>query len=206
MRQRLVPFAFLALAALPVAAQEAATEAPAETPAEADQAPAAAAPAAPAGPPTSREEAQVGQPYVVETFTDWTVRCIRLDQPEDLCEMHQPLFDDSGTRTAEINIFPLDRGDQVVAGGTVVTPLETLLPEGVRMSVDGGETRVYPFTFCNRVGCVAQVGFRGTEVDQFRRGRSALVQIVPLAAPDQTVALQMSLSGFTAAFEALRGQ
>jgi invasion protein IalB len=229
MRSVLVTAALLgALAGVPVLAQDAtapaadaatpapapgATETPPEAPAESADAPAseaapessaeatAAAPA-PRQPPTSRDQVGFGEAYIRDQFADWMVRCIKLDQQDDLCEMHQPLNDPDGTRTAEFNLFPLERG-QIAAGGTIVSPLETILTEGVRLSIDGGEVKVYPFTFCNRVGCVAQVGFLETELNQFRRGRTSVIQIVPLAAPDQTVLLTVSLSGFTAAYASL---
>jgi len=69
------------------------------------------------------------------------------------------------------------------------------------LTIDSGEARRYPFTFCNAAGCVARVGFTQAEVDQLKRGISARLRLVPAAAPDQEVLLTMSLSGFTAAFD-----
>lgn len=152
--------------------------------------------------PTSREEVEVGEAYRQGVYTDWTVRCIKRDQAEDICEMRQPLNDDGGSRTAEISVFPVGEG-QLTAAGTIVTPLETLLTQGVSLAVDGAEARRYPFTFCNRVGCVAQVGFTQEAVDALKRGATATLSIVPLVAPDQVVSLDVSLSGFTAAFDSL---
>lgn len=204
------------LTVLPASAQTAdsapaGTEAPAptsepETAPEAAEAPIAPQATSPTPPqqqiPTSREDAQVGQTYIAGQFTDWVLRCIRIEQPNDICELHQPLSDSDGTRTAEINIFPLNQG-QAIAGGTIVTPLETLLTENVRMSVDGGEVRAYPYSFCNRVGCVSQIGLTQADLDSFRRGASARVAVVPLAAPDKVVSLSISLSGFTAGYQAM---
>ncbi|WP_168201265.1 invasion associated locus B family protein [Qingshengfaniella alkalisoli] len=152
--------------------------------------------AAPTGP-------QQGQTYVKETFTDWQLRCVTLDEVEDPCEVHQTLSDESGTRTAEINIFPLPDTAQVPAGATIVTPLNTLLPEGVSFTIGNAQGKRYPFTFCNQIGCVAQLGLTEAEVNNMKAGSEAHVQIVPMAAPDRTVDLQVSLSGFTAAFDAV---
>ena len=98
-------------------------------------------------------------------------------------------------------MFPLPEGQEAVAGATIVAPLETLLTANLTLSVDGTAARRYPFTFCNRAGCVARVGFTAEEVAQFKRGNSAQLSIVPAAAPDQTVDLAISLSGFTAGFD-----
>jgi invasion protein IalB len=48
------------------------------------------------------------------------------------------------------------------------------------------------------------MGFTEAEVAQFRAGALATLIIVPVAAPDQQVRLEVSLSGFTAGYEALR--
>lgn len=191
----------LAIASGPTVAQEQSTEttetAPAATATE--DTTTATGDAATA---TPRDAAQEGEPYLVDSFTDWALRCVRIDNIDDPCEIHQALNDTGGVRTAEINIFPLVDG-QVAAGATIVTPLETLLPRGVRMSVDGGQVKEYPFTFCNRVGCVAQVGFTSEEIESFKRGSKGVVSIFPVAAPDQVVNLDLSLAGFTAAFTAI---
>jgi len=50
-------------------------------------------------------------------------------------------------------------------------------------------------------GCVARVGFTEAEVTQFKRGARATLRLVPAAAPDQNVTLDISLIGFTAGYE-----
>lgn len=153
--------------------------------------------------PLSRADAQPGQAYQLGSYGDWEVRCLRLESAEgDPCEMHQLLRGPEGNATAEINLFLLDR-DDVPAGATIVTPLETLLPRGLRVSIDGDEAKTYPFQLCNRQGCVAQIGFTPDELAAMRAGTRAEVVIHPAAAPDTPVPLTVSLSGFTAAQEAL---
>jgi len=153
--------------------------------------------------PESRAAAQPGQAYLLGTFDAWEVRCLRVeDAAGDPCEMHQLLRGADGNATAEINLFLLDR-DDVPAGATLVTPLETLLTQGLRFSVDGGEAKTYPFQLCNRQGCVVQVGFTPEEIAAMKAGSQAAVTIRPAAAPDTPVRLTVSLAGFTAAHEAL---
>jgi len=62
--------------------------------------------------------------------------------------------------------------------------------------------RTYPYTFCNSAGCVARVGFTTEEVNQFKRGNAATLRMVPAAAPEDEVILNISLTGFTAGYEA----
>jgi invasion protein IalB len=78
-----------------------------------------------------------------------------------------------------------------------------VLTQGLVLSVDGAAERRYPFSFCNEGGCVARVGFTAQEVEGFRRGNAAQLSLVPAVAPDETVTLTISLSGFTAGYEAV---
>ena len=141
--------------------------------------------------------------YVKDTFSDWKLLCIRVADRTDPCELYQLLRDQDGNPVAEVTMFA-DSGDpQVVAWATVVTPLETLLTENLRLAVDDGEARIYRFLFCRTIGCFSQLGLTDDEIGQFRQGAVATVTIVPAAAPDRAVDLDMSLSGFTAGWNAL---
>ncbi|MBS1303668.1 invasion associated locus B family protein [Loktanella sp. SALINAS62] len=178
-----------------------ATEAPAEAPA-ASQDPASDEPAAVADDGALR----VGQPYIREEFGDWSLRCLKSEDDVDPCQLYQLLQDEDGNAVAEVSLFPLPDGGDAAAGATIVVPLETLLTQNLRVTIDAGEPKVYPFTFCNEAGCVARVGFTAAEVTQLQRGNTAVVRMVPAAAPDQEVLLDMSLSGFTAGFNSVNEQ
>lgn len=148
-------------------------------------------------------EAQVGQTYVAEEHGDWQMRCVKSEDGKDPCQLYQLLEDEEGNSVAEFSIFNLPEGQQAVAGATVVTPLETLLTAELRLQVDAGQARRYPYSFCSQIGCFARIGFTAGEVDAFKAGSAVTVAIVPAAAPDEVVALKMSLSGFTAGWTAL---
>ncbi|KKL20651.1 hypothetical protein LCGC14_2453340, partial [marine sediment metagenome] len=119
------------------------------------------------------------------------------------CQLYQLLNDGDGNSVAEISMFGLPAGREVAAGATVITPLETLLTQQISMSVDGGQVKRYPFTFCAGNGCFSRIGFTSQEVAQFKRGANAKLVIVPAAAPDQKIELTVSLSGFTAGYDAV---
>ncbi len=163
--------------------------------------------------PTGADTLNMGEPaegdegpgtsYTAESFGDWQQRCVRTADGSDPCQLYQLLRDDNGNAVAEMSIFPLPAGRQAAAGSTIITPLETLLTRDVRLSVDGGQVRRYPFDFCAQQGCIARVGFTQGEVDQFRRGAAGTLTIVPAAAPDQTIDLTISLNGFTAGYDAV---
>jgi len=144
----------------------------------------------------------LGAVYVEATFTDWEMRCIRSEAEVDPCQLYQLLDDGNGNPVAEINIFPLPAGQEAAAGATVITPLETLLTQQLAMSVDGSQPKKYPFSWCSEVGCFARLGFADADIAIFKKGVSANLTIVPVAAPDQKVNLKVSLKGFTAAYDA----
>lgn len=139
--------------------------------------------------------------YIKETFNDWALQCIEVPEGGDVCQMYQLLKDANGSNVAEVSIFQLANGGRAVAGGTFVVPLETLLTQKLSISVDGGAERRFDFSFCAPVGCYARVGFTGEDIQRFKAGAKAVVTIVPALAPDQKVNVDMSLSGFTAAFD-----
>ena len=154
------------------------------------------------GEPVS-DEPQLGERYSAQTFGDWDLACVRTSAESDPCSILQILTDEQGNPTAEVSIFRLEGAGQAVAGGTIVVPLETLLTAQVTVAVDDETAKRYNFTFCNPLGCIAQVGFTQEDIDAFKRGNEAVVTIVPAPAPDQVVELTMSLTGFTAAFDAV---
>jgi len=146
----------------------------------------------------------VGRTYVKEAFGDWELRCIRTEDGKDPCQLYQLLSDQNDNAVAEINIFTVSGGGDAVAGANIITPLETLLTANLRLAVDGGNAKVYPFAFCRRMGCFARVGLTQAEIDQFQKGVEGKILIVPAAAPDQQVVLGVSLAGFTAGWKSLQ--
>lgn len=146
---------------------------------------------------------QPGVTYIDEVFDDWERKCVFNPDGVDPCQLYQLLKDGDGQATAEITVMRLPEGGQAAAGATVVVPLQTLLTQQLTISIDGGQTKRYPFRFCTTVGCFAQLGLTEGEISSFKRGANATITIVPAAAPDAKVDLAVSLSGFTAGFESL---
>lgn len=145
----------------------------------------------------------IGSTYTAETFGSWEQRCVKTQDGSDPCQLYQLLKDDSGNAVAEISMFGLPAGQEAVAGATVIAPLETLLTADLSMAVDGGSARKYPFSWCSPVGCISRIGFTDAELASFKKGNVAKLTIVPVVAPDQKVVLSVSLTGFTAGYEAV---
>ncbi len=141
-----------------------------------------------------------GSVYIGAVYGDWEVRCIGIESSPDSCQLYQLLADNSGNPVAEINIFPVSGDAEFVAGTTVVTPLETLLTEGLEVSVDGGEVRSHPFLWCSAVGCVSRIGLTQADLAALKAGSQVRLSIVPARAPSHRVNLTVSLTGLTAGF------
>jgi len=149
------------------------------------------------------ETATLGQTYLQTAFEAWEVRCVKTEDGSDPCQLYQLLKDPTGNPVAEISIFDLPADAKAAAGATIVAPLETLLSANLQITIDTSKAKVYPFTFCSQIGCIARIGFTADEVNQFKKGANAVMTIVPAVAPDQKVTLTIPLKGFTAGYTAV---
>ncbi|NPD13627.1 invasion associated locus B family protein [Xinfangfangia sp. D13-10-4-6] len=204
LKSRISLLAFVVALGAPVAAfaQDATAEAAPEAPASTE------APAAPAvdlsmgSDVGGQAESSV---YTKATFEAWEQRCEKVGLEADPCQLYQLLKDADGSPVAELAIFTLPEGapGPAVAGANFIAPLETLLTEGMQLTVDTGKPRAYPFTVCTQIGCVARIGFTAEEIAGFKKGATATFSISPFVAPDQKVNLPVSLKGFTAGYDAM---
>ena len=152
-------------------------------------------------------EPQLGEPYEREVIVDWTVRCIREEAPEaETCQMYQLLKNSDGSGVAEVSLVPVRGNPDVAAAASVMTPLGTMLVPGLVLAVDANDPINYPFTVCSQQGCLARFGVTNELLDQMKSGSIANVEIVAAISPKQPIVLDVSLSGFTRAFEALLEQ
>ncbi|MFC4214224.1 invasion associated locus B family protein [Pseudophaeobacter arcticus] len=168
--------------------------------------------AAPASETTADQMLDLGQPvddgtpklgdrYAKETHGDWDLACVKTEAETDPCSLLQILTDPNGNPMAEVSLFRIDQpGGQAVAGATIIVPLETLLPAALTISVDGAPGKRYNYSFCNPLGCVAQIGLTQADIDTFKGGSEATLALRPAPAPDQLVEMKMSLKGFTAGY------
>jgi invasion protein IalB len=147
--------------------------------------------------------ATVGQVYLAQSFDAWDLRCKKSADGADPCQLYQLMRDGNGNPVAEINLFALPPGQTAVVAANFVVPLETLLGKQLTLAIDTAPAKLYPFAFCTRDGCVSRVGFTADELELMKKGGAIHVSIVPAAAPDKTVQIDVLLKGFTAGYEAV---
>lgn len=191
----------LALAAAPLAAQTTEEAPKTEETAPAD---AAAADGLAMGQEVGAADG-IGSTYTAANFEAWEQKCVRTESGIDPCQLYLLLKGADGNSVAEFTMFNLPKGTEgpAVAGATFIAPLETFLPAGMMLQIDGGKGKMYPFTFCAQIGCIARIGFTAEEVVAMKSGANATITIVPFVAPDEKVELTMSLKGFTAGLDAV---
>ena len=134
---------------------------------------------------------------IAAVHTDWQIRCTRDEQN---CYMYQLAVDSRDVPVAEVSIVQVTQSQDLSAGVTVVTPLMTFLPPGLQFKIDEGEVQRHPYEFCAQQGCVARFGLTTADLDQFRRGSKALLSVTSAENRGNPIVLDLSLSGFTAAF------
>ena len=190
--------ALLAMTAASVAvAQDASAEKPAD---EATQ----EAPAENQDAPADGAAASDGQDEVIQAVHgDWQIRC---SNARNECYMYQLALDALDVPVAEVSMVPLKDREDAVAGFTVVTPLRTLLTEGLAVQVDNGQLQRYRFRWCTEAGCFVQFGVTQSGLDSFKRGNRARLTVISVERPQSPVTLDVSLKGFTAAFNDLVAQ
>jgi len=172
-------------------------QAPAATPAPA----AAPAPSA----QTSTQPARPSGEGVKRTnYKSWEVACLA---DNSNCAMAQIGKDASGNPVLEMVIRklpePLEAGGEVaVAVLDVITPLGVVLTEGLSLKIDSGEAAVAPFQVCTEQGCLVREPIAEELISRLKKGNGA--QVTVIAANQGVVNSTLSLSGFTAAYNALR--
>ncbi len=182
-------------AAEPAAPEAAAPAAPAPETAAPAAAPEAAAPAASAEGP--------GTLYTAKTVDSWQVQCLRTEDGKDPCEMFQLLKDADGNKVASISVMAFPDNGDAAAGATIATPLETLLSPGLSLQIDTAEPVRMPFHHCDAGSCYANFALTSDQLGRLKKGNAIKMAVVPLYAPDKPVDLQISLKGFTAAYDAI---
>jgi len=137
-----------------------------------------------------------------ETHGAWSVLCA---DTQDVCVMQQTGKGQAGNDVLDVRVRKLrdltdNNGQPIPAAIQIAAPLGVLLRAGVRVQVDGNEQRGAPFEICIQAGCVVRDVVSQDFLDEMRAGAVARMTVV---SPQQEVTIDISLSGFTAAFNSL---
>ena len=132
----------------------------------------------------------------------WSRRCA--DEAQTQCEIVQRLnVQETGQRFAELAIgFPEELEDGA-ARAVMILPLGISLRPGVAMKIDERDQMNYDVNYCDPNGCVVLTEFPTEEIEAMKTGQSAFIGM--RSATGQDITVPITLQGFTAALDALRG-
>ena len=146
-----------------------------------------------------------GEIYLAGNKGDWNVRCVTGNPGEmDKCEIQQLIFLNEDTPIADVSIFKLPKGEIAIAAANVMVPLETLLTKKFRFAFSKETVKEFPFSFCNQNGCLVRMGLLEEDIEALKKGKSAGLVITHISSPDASIELDLSLNGFTAAFDIIK--
>lgn len=135
------------------------------------------------------------------THGAWEVHCV--EGTED-CTMRQ--FGDTaeGERALMVAIKRLsgvtNEGREVPAAMEVLAPLGLLIPYGIRLKVDQGEVTGIPLIRCIADRCIGQEPLSQQSISTLKNGATARFGFVM----NDEVLVDISLNGFTAAYDSLK--
>ena len=144
-------------------------------------------------------------PYVAEQIGKWSLICSEniVDPEIRQCSMMQDVSNEEGSKVATIEVWKIVDSELFKAGAIIVTPLGSNLEEAISLNVDAATPRRYRYKYCLEDGCLARIGLLNTELTALKRGKILYMTIFALEYLDDPRRYEISLEGFTDAFDAL---
>ncbi|MEM1277248.1 MAG: invasion associated locus B family protein [Pseudomonadota bacterium] len=137
------------------------------------------------------------------THGSWEVICLK---GTDNCTMQQIGKSAQGEDALLVRISKVDataqNGTKIPASAEIVAPLGVVLPAGVRVQIDGGQVRGTNYQVCIQIGCLAQDVVSEAFLADMKKGSTA--RMIVMLPPNREVAVNISLTGFTKAFNQLK--
>lgn len=153
--------------------------------------------------PASAQQ-QNNNTYLRETHGSWEIRCVASTSE---CFMSHAHLNDQGQPDVIMTIVKAPPGQTDSTGATIsalaeiAVPLDVFLPAGVSMTIDTGQVRTAPYERCVPRGCVVRSPVNDAMLNELKFGYNALMRV--MVTQQNPVQINMSLSGFSAAFGAL---
>ncbi|MEM6489429.1 MAG: invasion associated locus B family protein [Pseudomonadota bacterium] len=155
--------------------------------------------------------AQTAQDELRDTFGDWQLRCASdPSSGREACVIAQIGKGAQGNDVVEVRIRKLDGitdqdGRQVPAAIQIIAPLGVALKAGMRVQIDGNNPRGAAFEVCLASGCFVRETMEQAFIDEMKAGAVAKVSLAAITGQGAAqVDVDISLSGFTRAFNTLR--
>lgn len=145
----------------------------------------------------------VAQPAPGQKFGDWTITCDD-EAGKSVCHLDQAIVDNNSKQTVlQIGVGFMPGRDGVTQPKMVIiAPLGIILPQGLTVQIDETPGAQVPLLHCLPAGCRTVINLDDATIAKFKAGNKAKITFVALNG--QPVSVPVSLSGFTAGFDALK--
>ena len=142
-----------------------------------------------------------------EKFGDWIMRCeARGEGQGELCYLHQTINYSKGDVSGMLLDVKIGNfGEDQDLYAVIMLPLGLSFPSGVLLQADAGESTQLTVQTCTNEGCRSVAKISDELLWGFRKGNLLKVGFVAFGGT-QTVVVEASLTGFTAAFKAMRAR
>lgn len=145
-----------------------------------------------------------------QSDSPWQKACITTNEGQEVCHIQQEIFVrrevNGEMQTVGRLVLAMVRRVNTPDGPAVILdmwlPLGSNLPVGARMVIDQGEETALNFQQCNRNGCLVRRSLDEATLNLLKLGNTMRVGFLPFGS-DQTVVGELTLQGFTAAFNTL---
>ncbi len=146
--------------------------------------------------------AQDSAPKVGERIGDWVFQCQALSATNTVCGLIQNIAD-RGTQRQVLSVAVRPIGQEDRLAMIVTAPLGIFLGSGIGGKIDEGKQFAFNLQSCTQRGCQGALELKDQLLDDLKKGDRLIVGYK--ARPDtQTIAIPVSLKGFTAGLEAIQ--
>ncbi len=155
-------------------------------------------------------QANLPAPELISTHGEWKVQCEGVPEgqksesgdPKKQCGMMQTVKNEKNPKIGlTLVLVKSKQKDKEIIMMRVMAPIGVFLPTGVALEIDGAAVGRVPFTRCLPQICIAFAEAQPETLDKLRKGTAA--NFIIYEAPGLGLPMKISLSGFSAAFEAL---
>ena len=138
-------------------------------------------------------------------YKDWMYNCESNNKGKSVCFISQTLTHTKKGTKSKSKVLTIKIGylpGQKKPMAFLQVPLGVSLPPGITFGIDKGKGHRLPYEFCGPDGCVVLMRLNDAVIKAMKKGNSAYAIIA--SRKRKGTRLPISLSGFTAAFNALK--
>ena len=147
--------------------------------------------------------AQDAKPKLGERIGDWVFQCQALSADENICGLVQTIIDNKTKRqVVGIAVRYAGQGEKKRLGMFVTVPLGIFLGSGIGGKIDTSEQFKFNLITCNQRGCQGATEIKASMLAGLKKGERLIIGF-KARADTKTIAVPVSLKGFTAGLKAI---